>query len=109
MNMRIINWDRLNFIAKKDSWFIADTKVRCMLSNGNPEPSVSDVVKSNSGLFKGMTDIKHSSFSNKPPKESIEICQFDEFDIYFEGKLVNDITYFDLIKLMKFKSIYNKL
>lgn len=99
--MKDIDWSRIKFFARKDTWFVDYSECVCKFDYGNSQHLLDDVVDNNSGMFFGKTNETFKGYDGELPREDEEGCAFDEFDIYFEGELINKITYRELLNRMK--------
>jgi len=97
--MQKIDWSKFKFISRKDEWYVEGTEATCLFDYG--EPRLDDIVEDNVGMFDGYTNEIYSGYTGELPRPDEEGCPFDEFDIYLNNKLINDITYGELIKLLK--------
>lgn len=92
--MQEIDWSKFKFIARPDTWYVEGTTADCEFDYG--EPKETDVVEDNCGMFNGFTNETYKGYDGELPREDGEACLFDEFDIYLDGEIVNNITYKEL-------------
>ena len=94
-----IDWSKIKFIARPDTWYVAGTIATCEFDYG--EPRISDRVEDNCGMFHGYTNEIYKGFEGELPRPDEEGCTFEEFDIFYGETLVNDISYSSLLGLLK--------
>lgn len=103
--METIDWKLIKFISRQDEWFVEGTEAKCLFDYG--EPKSTDIVENNCGMFDGYTNETYKGFVGELPRPDEESCPFDEFDIYLEDELINQITYAELYK--RIFTIQNKI
>jgi len=94
-----IDWSKIKFVARKDTWFVENSEPKCLFHY--LQPALTDKVENNGGLFEGMTNETYDDYKGELPRMDEEGCPFDEFDIYLNNELINNITYQELIDKMK--------
>lgn len=82
--MRKIDWNKFLFISKGEC-FVKDTEANCKCTY--TKPCFSSTVGETSGLF--MTN-----------NENEETCTFNDFDVCYNGFIVNELSYLELFELM---------
>jgi len=101
--IKTLDWSNVKFIARKDTWYLENSKVRisrnedgsfadCQYNDKN------DKVENNIAVFEGWT--YKERYKDNPNIDSVyesekieydeEQCDFNEFDIYWENELIND-------------------
>lgn len=105
MRIEDIDWSKFDFLARQGCWFIEGYKCICkeahleygILTNVNK-------VEDNDGMFFGKTKRNYRGNFVLAISDDHELCAFREFDIYYNGEIVNEITYAQLfIKMRKNK------
>jgi hypothetical protein len=91
-----IDWSKFKFISKKDEWYVEGTEVICLFDYG--EPKLTNIVEDNVGMFDGYTNETYNGYIGELHRPDEEGCSFDEFDIYLNDELVNQLTYQELYK-----------
>jgi len=86
--MRKVDWNKFIFISKGE-WFTKGTEVKCVETYC--EIKINDTVMNTVGLFKGDSIVDGES----------DACPFYEFDIYYNGVIVNELSYLELFDIMK--------
>lgn len=97
--MEKIDWSKFKFVSRKDEWYVEGTEAICLFDYGGAE--LTDIVEDNGGLFDGYTNEIYKGFVGELPRPDEEGCTFDEFDIYFNDELVNQLTYEQLLIKIK--------
>lgn len=94
--MENIDWKRLRFVPKPNTWFLKSYHVEFLGEYANTIRD-EDKVESNCGFFKGMTlEWPGQDEPLKEPRLDEESCPFEEFDIFFRRERVNEWTYGEL-------------
>ena len=86
--MRKVDWNKFIFISKGEG-FEKGNEVKCIETYCNTK--INDTILDSVGLF-----IDESIFESES-----EACPFSDFDIYYNGLIVNDLSYLELFNLMK--------
>lgn len=97
-----IDWTKFKFISRKDEWYVEGTEAKCLFDYG--EPNLNDIVEDNVGMFDGYTNEKFNGYTGELPRPDEEGCPFYEFDIYLNDELVNQLTYDELYKKLRYKN-----
>ena len=82
------------FVAKKNTWFVGDV----ILDSDCTEWNDSMVIEKGWGFFNGWTYESYNGYNGDLPRQDEESCSFDEFDIYYHGKLIEDFTTYGELK-----------
>jgi hypothetical protein len=99
-----MNWKNFKFVARKDTWFVSDSICDCVDGWENIKNSkLTDFV----GDFNGYTNETYTDYKGELPRYDGEICPFEEFDIFYDGILVNNYT-INEIKVLDRKRKLNK-
>jgi len=98
-----IDWSKLKFIARPDTWYVEGTEAKCEFDYG--EPRMNEIVESNVGMFQGYTMEVYKGFNEELPRPDEEGCLFNEFEIWLDAIVVNHMTYRHLLGLMKISEI----
>lgn len=98
----MIDWTKIKFISKPDSWFIEGDEVK-LLFNCSSFLGLQTLIEDGWGLFEGMTN-EPTCYKTELPRLDEEGCSFNEFNIYYNNEIINNITY----KELKEKFIVNK-
>jgi hypothetical protein len=93
-----INWNDFSFFPREDSWFIKEPKlVDDLIWFGLNYP-----INTGAGLFEGYTDQKpYEDYTGDLPRLDQESCSLSEFDIVFNGIVVNNMYIDDIKKLYR--------
>lgn len=94
-----IDWSKFKFISREDCWYVEGTKCDCEFSFGQPKSD--SIVEDNCGLFDGYTNETYEGYKGELPRHDGETCDFSEFDIYYDDKIVNNITYKELMNIIE--------
>lgn len=86
--------DGFRFAAKKNTWFVGDAT----LDSDCTEWKDSMVLEKGWGFFNGWTYESYNGYNGDLPRQDEESCSFDEFDIYYHGKLIKDFTTYGELK-----------
>jgi len=86
--MRKVDWNKFIFISKGE-WFTKGTEAKCIETYC--ESKINDTVMDSVGLFNGESIVDGES----------DACPFSDFDIYYNGFIVNELSFLELFELMK--------
>lgn len=93
------------FIAKKE-WFIGETK----LIGDYTEWTEKTILKDGWGMFQGITNETYMGYNGELPRDDEETASFEEFDIYYKGKLLDENqTCLQIISIIRDNKIENIL
>lgn len=86
---------QFKFIARPNTWFIDGTTVELItdLTEWNPMDKIEDGF----GEFYGSTNETFQGYDGELPRMDGEICNYDEFFIYYNDLLVNEMTMADIL------------
>lgn len=96
------------FIAKTDDdpYFIGETK----LSTDCTEWTEKTRLKDGWGLFEGKTNIPYKGYTGELPRDDQDTASFEEFDIYYKGKLLDENqTCLQILSIIRDNKIENIL
>lgn len=83
-----------------------NSRVECISAwNDTKQPNK---ISNFDGIFKGYTMETYPTYEGDLPRFDEEVCDFKEFDIYYEKILVNDLTIND-IKVLERKIKLGKI
>ena len=86
--------DGFRFAAKKNTWFVGDAT----LDSDCTDWYDSMVLEKGWGFFSGWTYESYNGYNGDLPRQDEESCSFDEFDIYYNGRLIKDFTTYGELK-----------
>jgi hypothetical protein len=97
--MKKIDWSKIKFISKPDEYYVEGKEVK--LENAYGDNKQNRHVEDNYGFFVGLTNASYNGYVGELPRTDGDTASFDEFDIYYKDKLVNKITYKQLLCLQR--------
>ena len=97
MKVDFTNGD-FEFISKPGEWFIEGGKVECE----GDYTSWKDFMKVRDGwgMFRGMTMEVYEGYTGELPRLDGDTSQFEEFNIFYKGKDVSEMSYGELKSLV---------
>lgn len=88
--------DGFRFAAKKNTWFVGDAT----LDSDCTDWYDSMVLEKGWGFFNGWTYESYNGYNGELPRQDEESCSFDEFNIYYRGKLIGEFTTYGELSAM---------
>lgn len=82
------------FVAKKNTWFVGEATLDSDCTNWYD----SMVLENGWGFFQGWTYESYNGYNGELPRQDEESCSFDEFDIYYNGRLIDEFTTYGDLK-----------
>jgi hypothetical protein len=92
--MKIDFTSGFSFIAKKETWFVGEATLDSDCTNWYD----SMVLENGWGFFQGWTYESYNGYNGELPRQDEESCSFDEFDIYYNGRLIDEFTTYGDLK-----------
>lgn len=92
--MKIEFKNGFKFIAKKNTWFVGEVTLDTDCTDWND----SMVIEKGWGIFEGWTYESYKGYNGDLPRQDGESCSFNEFDIYYDDKLIEDFTTYGELK-----------
>lgn len=86
------------FMAKPDEYYIEGHPTQC--ESDCSEWSSNKLIESGWGFFNGLTMVSYNGYNGELPRMDGDTASFDEFNIYYKGTLVNEMTYEELQNLI---------
>lgn len=114
MNKIDFTSDKFIFISKPDQYYIEGHPAQCEgdFSTWKPDSKI----ETGWGMFNGLTMVSYKGYNGELPRMDGDTSSFEEFNIYYNGLLINEMTYQDLQNLIlsekrdeKIESITNGL
>lgn len=91
----LINFKKdFKFVAKRNTWFVGDVTLDSDCTDWND----SMVIEKGWGFFQGWTYESYKGYNGDLPREDEESCSFDEFEIFYKDKLIEDFTTYGELK-----------
>lgn len=95
------------FMPKPDEYYIEGHPTQC--ESDCSEWSTNKPIESGWGFFNGLTMVSYKGYNGELPRMDGDTASFDEFNIYYRGTLVNEMTYEGLYNMITRDSQLNKI
>ena len=89
----------LKFVSRPDCWYVEGSVAIC--DGGWFNSDNEKYIEQMCGSFGGWTNETYHGYNGELPRYDGEICPFDEFDIYFNDTMVNELTTEEVRRLIK--------
>lgn len=99
--------DDFIFMAKPDQYYIEGHPVQCEGDYTSWKPD--KIIESGWGMFGGLTMVSYRGYTGELPRMDGDTASFEEFNIYYKGTLVNQLTYEGLYNMITRDSQLNKI
>jgi hypothetical protein len=86
------------FISKPDQYYIEGHPVQC--ESDCSEWKNIKLIDDGWGFFNGLTMVSYKGYNGELPRMDGDSASFNEFDIYYKGILVNEMTYEGLYNMI---------
>ena len=86
------------FMPKPDEYYIEGHPVQC--DGDYTDWKDNKPIDDGWGFFNGLTMVSYKGYNGELPRMDGDTASFDEFNIYYKGTLVNEMTYEELQNLI---------
>ena len=95
------------FMPKPDEYYIEGHPVKC--DGDHTDWKSNKQIDDGWGFFIGLTMVSYKGYNGELPRMDGDTASFDEFNIYYKGTLVNEMTYEGLYNMITRDSQLNKI
>ena len=86
------------FMSKPDEYYIEGHPVQC--DSDCTEWKEGKLIEDGWGFFNGLTMVSYRGYDGELPRMDGDTASFNEFDIYYKGIIVNEMTFGELKNLV---------
>lgn len=105
-DFRFISKKYINFKIDENPYWVVGSVVNC---EGDYTEWRDQKIEDGWGFFNGLTMVSYIGYNGELPREDGDTSGFSEFDIYYGDILVNEMSYSELVSLVKSNNRENKL
>lgn len=99
--------NEFQFISKAEEYFVEGSLVQCIgdYTEWKDDKKISD----GRGMFCGQTMTSYNGYAGELPRMDEDTSSFGEFDIYWNGIKIDDLTYNELINTIQMQTRNERL